>query len=179
MNYAVLRQSIMAKLLLAMGLINNPEIQPHIRQMNQEILFGEVGNAIYNKVYEMNAWDFGIEHTRGYGIDKQHFGLAKIVSGSISTGVNAETFVDTFIKTIIGQAQRDAFITAKESAKVPTVTRKVKGSKPCKWCIGLAGKYEDPDGDVFRRHGNCSCEIWTDGYKSRNGLLDNYVKAKK
>ena len=68
MDYSKLNDSIINKVLKALALINNPEIDPEIRQLNQEILFREVGTAVYNKVYDMNAFDFEIEYTRGPGI---------------------------------------------------------------------------------------------------------------
>lgn len=42
----------------------------------------------------------------------------------------------------------------------PTVIRKSEG-KSCKWCRGLAGKYEYPDmpRDVWRRHQRCRCTV--------------------
>ena len=86
MDYAKLNDSIIKKVLAAVALINNPEIDPEIRQLNQEILFREVGTAIYAKVYDMNAFDYEIEHTRGVGIDDRYYGLAKIASGSVSAG---------------------------------------------------------------------------------------------
>ena len=69
MNYGKFTDTIFNKVMLALALINNPEIAPEVRQFNLEILFREVGNAVYAKVYDMNAFDFGIEHTIGAGMD--------------------------------------------------------------------------------------------------------------
>lgn len=59
MDYAGLNETIIDKVLKALQLINNPEIDPEVRQLNQEILFREVGAAVYAKVYDMNAFDSG------------------------------------------------------------------------------------------------------------------------
>lgn len=74
------------------------------------------------------------------------------------------------------KAQHDAVRTARESGKHPTVTRTEHGDA-CKWCKSMAGTFTNPSSDVFKRHGGCEGKIETKGYKSRNGLLDNYKKG--
>lgn len=178
MDYAKLNDSIINKVLAAVALINNPEIDPEIRQLNQEILFREVGTAIYAKVYDMNAFDYEIEHTRGSGIDDRYYGLAKVASGSVSTGaLGLDDQVRNYLDTVAAKAQQDALVNAKQSGKYPTVTRKMNG-ETCDWCKSLAGTYTNPDSEVFKRHRDCDCSIITEGYRSRNGLLQNYVKPK-
>lgn len=86
LDYRRKAQELMPKVMAAVKLLNNPEIQPETRQLNQEILFREVAKAIYDKTYEMNAFDMDIAHTKGVGIDDRYYGLAKVVSGSVSTG---------------------------------------------------------------------------------------------
>lgn len=160
-----------------MALINNPEISPEIRQLNQEILLREVGSQVYAKVYEMNAFDFDIEYTKGSGIDDRFYGLAKVASYSVSTGyLGLEEYVKNYLDNTAGKAQQDAFKNAQETGNYPTVKRVAVGDT-CKWCRDKAGTYTDPPSDVFRRHGGCDCEIRTEGYKSRNGLLKNYKKT--
>lgn len=179
MNYADLIESIEPQVLAAMAIINNPEIAPDIRQRNQEILLKEVGAAIYSKVYDMNAFDMEIEHTTGPGMDDRHFGLAKVASGSVSTGtVGLEEYVHAYLTHAAAKAQDDSFSTAKQSNKHPTVTRKESGDA-CKWCRSKVGKYTDPPAEVFQRHGGCGGSIVTEGYKSRNGQLHNYKKGEK
>lgn len=178
MDYHKLNATIVNKVIKAMLLINNPEIAPDVRQLNQEILFREVGAAVYAKVYEMNAFDFEIEHTTGPGIDDRYFGMAKIASGSVATGTLAlDQQVRNFLDTSTAKAQFDASKTAKESGKRTKIIRKMNG-ETCAWCESLAGSYENPDSEVFKRHRDCDCSIITEGYRTRNGLLDNYVKAK-
>jgi len=178
MDYSKLNDTIERKVLAALALINNPEIDPEIRQLNQEILFREVGSAIYAKVYSMNAFDFEIEHTTGPGIDDRHFGMAKVAAGSVSTGaLGLDLLVRNYLDTMASKAQMDAVHNARQSGKHPTVTRKMNG-ETCAWCESLAGTYTNPDSEVFKRHRGCDCSIITEGFRSRNGLLNNYVPAK-
>lgn len=176
MDYAKLNRTIIDKVMAALKLINNPEISPDIRQLNQEILFREVGAAVYAKVYDMNAFDFEIEHTRGSGIDDRYYGLAKVAAASVSAGtLGLDEYVKNYLDHAASKAQQDAVKNARESGKHPRVIRTTNG-KTCKWCQSLAGESSNPSSDMFRRHGGCDCNIKTEGYRSRNGLLKNYVK---
>lgn len=176
MNYANLNKTIMPKMMAAIAVINNPEIAPDVRQLNLEILFREVGSAVYEKVYDMNAFDFDIQYTQGPGMDDRYYGMAKVASGSISTGkLGLEATVKAYLDNVAGQAQMHAVRTARETKNYPRVIRVAVGDT-CKWCRDVAGTYTNPPADVFRRHDNCDCEIRTEGYKSRNGLLSNYKK---
>lgn len=176
MDYSKLTKTIQLKVLAALRLINNPEIDPEIRQLNQEILFREVGQAVYAKVYDMNAFDFEIEYTNGPGIDDRYYGLAKVAAASVSAGaLGLDDYVRNYIDTMAAKAQNDAVINARQSGKFPTVTRRMNG-ETCDWCESLAGTYTNPDSEVFKRHRGCDCSITTEGYRSRNGLLNNYVK---
>lgn len=85
-DYGKLANSLAPKVLAGVAIINNPEIQPETRQRNQEIFLREVANAIYSKVYDMNAFDMEIPHTKGDGIDDRYYGMAKVASNSVSTG---------------------------------------------------------------------------------------------
>ena len=71
------------------------------------------------------------------------------------------------------------FKIALQSGQTPMVNRQAIGATTCAWCRGKVGTYEDPDPEVFARHASCDCKIFTSGYKTRNGLLDNYKKPKK
>lgn len=176
MDYAKLNDSIVKKVITLLNLINNPEIDPDIRQLNQEILFREVGSAVYAKVYDMNAFDFEIEYTRGPGMDDRYYGLAKVAAGSVSTGaLGLDDYVRNYLDTAASKAQQDALVNARQSGKYTRVIRKMNG-ETCKWCESLAGTYTNPDSEVFKRHAGCDCSITTEGYRSRNGLLNNYVK---
>lgn len=175
MDYGELTPSIIDKILEAMKIINNPEIEPEVRQLNQEILFREVGESVYNKVYEMNAFDFEIEHTSGPGIDDRYLGLSKVASDSISVGdVGVAVYVKNYLDNVMGKAQQDAFVNASQSGKRPRVIRRTVGDT-CKWCRDRAGTFTDPDPTVFQRHRACDCTITTEGFRSRNGQLNNFV----
>ncbi len=176
MDYSKLNETITKKVLAALAIINNPEIAPDVRQLNQEILFREVGAAVYAKVYDMNAFDYEIQHTRGPGMDDRHYGIAKVAAASVATGaLGLHLLVRNYLDTAASNAQRDASVNAKQSGKRPKITRKMNG-ETCDWCQSLAGTYENPDSEVFKRHRGCDCSIITEGYKSRNGLLNNYAK---
>lgn len=86
LDYGKAANALAPKVLKAIALLNNPEIEPNTRQLNQEILLREVGKAIYEKTYEMNAFDMDIAHTKGAGIDDRYYGMAKVASNSVSTG---------------------------------------------------------------------------------------------
>ena len=176
MDYAGLNDTIQKKVMAALAIINNPEVAPDVRQLNQEILFREVGAAVYAKVYNMNAFDYEIEHTTGPGIDDRHFGLAKVASASVSAGaLGLGLLVRNYLDTMASKAQQDATHNARQSGKRTRVTRKMNG-ETCGWCESLAGTYENPDSEVFKRHRGCDCSIITEGYRTRNGLLGNYSK---
>lgn len=179
MNYGRLTDTIFSKVMLALALINNPEITPEVRQFNLEILFREVGAAVYAKIYDMNAFDFGIEHTVGEGMDDRYYGLAKKASYSVSTGdVAIADQVRNFINQCGAQAQQHAMTNARQSGHYPSASRRTVGDT-CKWCRSLAAEnVENPPAEFFHRHAGCDCQIITKGYKSRNGLLQNYVKPK-
>lgn len=179
MDYGIFTQTILDKTLAVMGLINNVEIEPEIRQRNQEIMLRQVGNAVYAKIYDMNAFDMEIMHTTGKGIDDRYYGLAKVASNSVSAGaVGLQEYVKNYIDSVIAMAQQDAFINAKQSGKRPTLIREIV-SETCEWCRSKAGVHVDPDPSYFARHGGCDCRLVTEGYNSRNGLLNNYVKPKE
>lgn len=176
MDYSQFNETIQKKVMAALAIINNPEIAPEVRQLNQEILFKEVGAALYAKVYNMNAFDYEIEHTTGPGIDNRHFGLAKVAAASISAGaLGLPLLVRNYLDTMASKAQLDATHNARQSGKRTKVTRKMNG-ETCSWCESLAGTYENPDSEVFKRHRGCDCSIITEGYRTRNGQLNNYSK---
>ena len=176
MDYAQLNDTIQKKVMAALAIINNPEVAPDVRQLNQEILFREVGAAVYAKVYNMNAFDYEIEHTTGPGIDDRHFGLAKVAAASVSAGaLGLPLLVRNYLDTMASKAQADSTHNARQSGKRTRVTRKMNG-ETCGWCESLAGTYENPDSEVFKRHRGCDCSIITEGYRTRNGQLNNYSK---
>lgn len=179
MNYADLIKTITPQVLAAITIINNPEIAPEVRQLNQEILLRQVGKSVYDKVYDMNAFDFELPGNIGPGIDDRHYGLAKVASNSVSNGkVGIDEYVGSYLTSMAAKAQQDSFKVAKQSKKFPTVKR-VENGDACKWCRSMAGTFTNPSSDIFKRHGGCAGKIVTEGYKSRNGQLDNYKKREE
>lgn len=177
MNYADLVQNIQPQVLSAMQTINNPEIAPEVRQLNQEILLREVGAAIYSQVYDMNAFDYELPKSTGPGIDNRYYGLAKVASSTVSNGsTGLEEYVNNYLTTMAAKAQHDSFKTAKQSNKHPTVTR-TESAKACAWCRSKVGTFTNPASDIFERHGGCQGKIVTEGFNTRNGTLDNYKKG--
>lgn len=185
MNYASLSDTILEQVIEIMNIINNPEVDPAVRQRNQEVLFREIGEAAYTKAYDMLAWDLDIHHTTPTGIDNRFFGLAKNASDAVSAGGMGIVYsqVKNYIDQMIALAQAEAARNAYQSGKVPMVSRNTTGRENCKWCDGLVtGGFvpaDDLPSEVYYRHRDCDCEIHTQGFKSRNGLLDNYIKEKK
>ena len=178
MDYHLLNDTIVKKVMAAVAIINNPEIDPDTRQLNQEILFREVGAAVYAKVYNMNAYDYEIEHTTGPGVDDRYYGLAKVASASISAGaLGLPLLVRNYLDSMASKAQADATHNARQSGKRTRVIRSLNG-ETCDWCAKLAGTYEGSsiEPQVFHRHRGCDCSIITEGYRTRNGLLQNYTK---
>lgn len=178
MDYTQLSERLIPKVLEAIAILNNPEIAPDVRQLNQEILLREVGKAVYNKIYEMNAFDMEIAHTIGSGIDDRYFGMAKVASNSVSNGKGGlDEYIRNYLQNTTAKAQKDAMYNAAQSGKRPTVTR-TESPTACAWCRSKAGTFTDPDPEVFARHGGCRGVIVTSGYNSRNGTLNNYKKGK-
>lgn len=184
MDYSELSRPLVKKIMAAMAIINNPEIAPATRQLNQEILLREVGAAIYAKIYDMNAFDYELEGTRGPGIDDRYYGLAKVSAASVSTGaLGLGLLVKNYVDHVTAKAQQDATKNARQSGKRTRVVRTLgRTEKTCEWCEGLAAgsPYEGSDikAEIFGRHRGCDCLIITEGFKSRNGELKNYVKPK-
>ena len=184
MEYAKFNDTIINKVLAALVLINNPEIDPEIRQLNQEILFREVGASVYEKVYEMNAFDYQITNTKGVGMDDRHFGLAKVVSASISTGAGIDRLVRSYLDNAAGKAQADAAKNAVQSGQRAVVYRTLgRTEKTCQFCEDMAGGSpytgDAITGLVFAYHADCDCVIRSEGFESRNGVLKGANKRKK
>lgn len=180
MNYDTLSYTILDDLKAEIDIINNPEIDPETRRYNLEIVLREVGEQVYNVVYDMNAFDMEIDYTNGKTINDAYYGLAKNISDSISTGGKStiEAQIEEWLSNQILKAQYDAFWNAKDFGKFPTVER-TASPNCCDWCAEVVGTFVDPSSDVFRRHDRCKCTIRTSGYKTNNGLYAGERKAWK
>lgn len=180
MNYDALTDTILKDLENEIAIVNNPEVDPETRRYNLEIVLREVGEQVYDVVYQMNAYDMDISYTNGKTINNAYYGLAKNISDSISTGGKAtiEAQIQEWLSNQVLKAQYDAFWNAKDYSKYPTVERRAAPGC-CAWCEAVAGTFVEPDGEVFRRHDNCRCSIKTSGYKTKNGLYSGERKAWK
>ncbi len=99
----------------------------------------------------MNAFDYDLQGTRGVGIDDRYYGLAKVSSAAVSTGaLGLAEYVKNYLDHSASKAQQDATKNARQSGKRTKVIRKMNG-ETCKWCESLAGTYENPDSEIFRR----------------------------
>lgn len=188
MDYSKLGELVIPQVKKMISTILNPEVEPSTRKKNLEILFAELGSAVYNKIFDMNAFDMDIPDATSSQknvSDEMYSGMAKRMSDSVSQ--ISPSVMDNFIYTMtkayvnatVAKAQRDAMEIATASNKKPEIKREMV-SETCKWCASKVthGWIEDPDSSMFQRHRDCDCRILTRGYKSRNGLLDNYVKPK-
>lgn len=181
MDYLQLAKTIDEDLLKAVALINNPEIEPEVRQAMLERLFSSVGENVYNVIYDMATFDMDVVGTVGAGIDMNRmYGIAKLASDSVVTGGTAKTTssINLWLQDTISKATYDAFNVAHDLGKHPTLTR-TERSNCCKWCTEHVGTFIDPTSEAFRRHDNCRAKIVVSGYKTRNGLVENYRNPNK
>ena len=125
MDYSKLLPSISPELIEAVELILNPEIDPEIRTLNLEILLRESGREIYDVIYAMNAYDFGVEYTTGIGIDDYFYTLARQLSDSVSLGGHKEMIakLEDWMYFQVDKGQYDAFRTARDNGQHPTAER--------------------------------------------------------
>lgn len=172
MNYDKLGLTIKNDLQEAVSTILNPEIDPETRRFNLEILLREVGSEVYYVIYSMVAYDMEIEYTVGAGINDAYYGLAKVLSDSVSVGGRSDAIasLDEWLSNQILKAEFDAFTTAFQSGKYPIAVRE-EPFNCCAWCRDHTGTFIDPSPEVFRRHDRCRGEIRVSGYRSRNGTL--------
>lgn len=172
MNYGSLSTTIDKKLKRAIDLIMNQEVDPEIRRFNLEILLREVGDEVYNVIYQMNAYDFEIAYTTGVGQGDRYYGMAKNLSDSISLGGKdaVDEQLNLWLQDVIHKAQYDSFEVAAQSGKYRVVTR-TERYDCCPWCRSHVGTFVEPTREVFRQHDNCRGTIRTEGWKSHNGTL--------
>ncbi len=181
MDYLALAETLDKDLIKAVDLINNPEVSPNIRQQSFEILFRELGENVYKVIYDMATFDMDVVGTTGTGIDMQKvYGISKVASDSVVVGDKSGTqaSIRLWLDDVISKASQDAFNTAHDLGKHPTLHRSEKANC-CKWCAQHVGTFINPSPEVFRRHANCRATIIVSGYKSRNGLLKNYWNPNK
>lgn len=177
MDFQILIRTIEPKLKRLARILNDPSVSPDLRRAAHRSALETIGQLVYDKAYDMTAWDYEIEETLGRVFDKNvASGLARNLSDSIATGdtMNIDDRIPTFLSAATGAAQFDATDTAGTLGKYRRVTRRLRGRGDCDWCRSMAGVYTNPGPEVFRRHNNCNCFIESQGYRSRNGEVKNY-----
>lgn len=185
MNYTSLADTISPDLVAAVEELLNPEVDPDFRIQNLEIVLREVGDKVYYNIYDMAAYDMLIEYTEGIGINDAYYGMAKVLSDSVSVGnrSGAMASLEEWLANQIIKGESDAFYTAKGLGQHPILVRTEPGGyskktkhweEPCEWCQALAGVHIDPmpGADIWRRHDNCHGSVSVSGYRSRNGELE-------
>lgn len=140
--------------------------------------FGIVGREFFNKMFADNSllFDSGAIKTVGFENQTQINQLSSKLVQNYNLGRKNDATITAFFDSLLADAQKEAFDNGISLGKVPTLTRSIVG-ETCGWCVGLAGTYTYPDGEVFARHDNCDCMFIVSGYNSRNGILTNYRKG--
>lgn len=82
-----------------------------------------------------------------------------------------------YLDVILARSEQASFMNANSLDKHPTLTRRMVG-ETCAWCHARTGTWTYPDPELFARHDNCDCRIEVSGYKTRNGILNNYKKRR-
>lgn len=151
-----------------------------IKRINN--LFNLIGSDFYMQMFNANSelFDSAAIGTTDYNaMTDQIERLSKKIVQNDNLGREVDTLIKDFYESALGRAQDEAFRNAISLDKHPTVTRSMVG-ETCGWCKSLVGTFSYvPNSDIFRRHANCDCLIVVSGLKSRNGIINNYVKNSK
>lgn len=179
MDFQILVRSIEPKLKRLARILNDPLVSPDLRRAAQRSAYETIGQLVYNKAYDMTAWDYEISETLGRIFDKNiAAGLARKVSDSIATGeaMSIDERLPTFVSTAIGAAQFDATDTARGLGKHTVLKIRLGRKRDCEWCILRARRSPiyNPSPADFGRHNGCDCFIEAEGFRTRNGEVKNY-----
>lgn len=176
MDFYGLMDQLMPKIRRLVTILNDPAVDPTLRKAALTAGFQQIGQSVYGKTYNMTAWDLEIAETlgRGWNVELAQ-GLARNISTGIATG-DTQLALDqakNYVHSANSTAMFEASETGKQLGKYRLVTRSIR-KETCLWCRSRAGSYTNPTAEVFRRHTHCDCLIRVEGYRSRNGLLQNY-----
>lgn len=145
-------------------------------------LFETVGTSFHSQLYGATSYVLGGDAMATAGLNDssgQASRLAlKLTRDAALSRSNSADFINSFFHSALAQAQQEAFDNSRSMQKHPTLTRSIVG-ETCKWCNRMAGIYTDPPHDAFKRHGGCDCKLKVSGYRTRNGSVQNYVKARR
>lgn len=176
MDFYSVIDRLMPQIKRLITVLNDPAIDPTLRKAALTAGFQQIGQSVYGKAYNMTAWDLEIAETlgRGWKVEIAQ-GLARNISTGIATG-DGQLALDqakNYVQQSASTAMFEASETGKQLGKYRTVTRSIR-RETCRWCLDRAGTYTNPTAEIFRRHTHCDCLIKVEGYRSRNGLLQNY-----
>lgn len=179
MDFYLAIERLRPKLNRLVRIINDPAVDPTLRKQVLAAALTQIGQSIYGSAYRMQAFDMEIVETLGIGIDAQlALGLSRNLSDSIATGdlntANDQVAMYAINATMIAMAH--ATETAGQLGKYRTLQIQLRGRGDCDWCRAKArrGKIVNPTREDFHRHTNCNCNYEVQGFKSRNGQLQNY-----
>lgn len=179
MDFQILIREIEPKLKRLAQIINDPAVSPDLRRAAHQSALEVISQLIYDKTYSMTAWDYEIEETLGRIFDKSiAAGLAGKLSDSIATGESMpiQEQLPTFMSVAVGAAMYDATETARSLGKYTVLKVRLGRKRDCKWCIDRARRSPiyNPAPLDFGRHNGCDCILEAEGFKSRNGEVQNY-----
>lgn len=145
-----------------------------------ERIFRSVGEEFYLQMFEANSYLFDSTALGTLGWDKMDeaiSALSRTIVSNATTGIDYEQAVQSFFNSGLGKAMSNAFQNANSMQKHPVMYRRLSGAKDCEFCRSVAGTHVNPEPIHFARCcSNCNCIIEVSGYKTRNGLVNNYVK---
>lgn len=179
MDFRSLVQRIAPKLRKLAVILNDPTVNPDLRRAAHRSALESLGQLVYNKAYDMTAWDYEIQETLGKIFDKNiASGLARNLSDSIATGdpIPMQSQLPTYLNKATGAAQYDATEMARSLGKHTVLKVRLGPKKDCDWCKRRAARSPiyDPQPTDFGRHDGCDCFLEAEGFRSRNGEVKNY-----
>lgn len=146
-------------------------------------LFETVGTSFHSQLYGATSYVLGGDAMATAGLNdssSQASRLAlKLTRDVALSRSNSADFINSFFHNALAQAQQEAFNNSRSMQKHPTLTRQLSGRENCDWCRVRQGTKSDPNAEDFKRHGGCDCKLKVSGYRTRNGSVQNYVKARR
>ena len=179
MDFSNLVARIEPKLRRLAVILNDSSVNPSLRQTAHRSVLETIGQLVYDKAYDMTAWDYDIADTLGRIFDRDiATGLARNLSDSIATGdrVPVNDQLGTYTNKAALAAQSDASMTAQQLGKYTVLKVRLGPKKDCDWCKARAARSPiyNPTPIDFGRHGGCDCKLEAQGFRSRNGEVKNY-----
>lgn len=158
------------------------DVSPESRRVMISRILSTVGVAYHSQMYSLTSEALGTAKMRSLGISSSEFRdqtdrLSLKVMRNYALSRPTREDIVTYYHSVLGNAQFEAFGNANMMGKHPTLKRTLVGDC-CKWCQARAGLHINPTGDLFARHRKCDCILEVSGYKTRNGILQNFKKRR-